>query len=446
MAKQLKSCLLHLGRDSWQIFHDDFDDNELKQFAPSELLDQPKLIAERLTELGWANHPIVIGLSSEWCLAATVSVPSPQLLRKPSAMRYHLEQWIPWTAEEYVCDYIGHQTTAFMVAVRIEPLLGFLQSLEELGLQIVAICPMAILGIAEFVDTQRALPAEASLLWQNGQHVEIFSYQNSKLYSWSRCSSSVDDISRNLKVEAESSGSTKSLVLVDLQPEIVDHLRQQGFEIQTEAEVRLIDTARRMADRIVAGSCEPPFDLRKDELAGVRPTQRLGKEIKRLKLAAAMMLILLTAGLWLRGNGYQESITEVESELATIHAQVFPGKENKGDVRAEIDREFRQLQGTRSVNSGLPDHSDASMVLQRLLTALPADMRYRLPEVQIEEGRISLGGEVRSNTDADKIAGSLRQNGFTVESPKTQRLADNGFSIRLSVRPSVEEKAKKTRR
>jgi hypothetical protein len=69
-----------------------------------------------------------------------------------------------------------------------------------------------------------------------------------------------------------------------------------------------------------------------------------------------------------------------------------------------------------------------------------------LPEIQIEAEHISLGGEVRSNTDADKIADGLRQGGFTVESPKTQRLADKGFSVRLSARPAANTRTAKKNR
>ena len=61
-------------------------------------------------------------------------------------------------------------------------------------------------------------------------------------------------------------------------------------------------------------------------------------------------------------------------------------------------------------------------------------MRFRLPEIRIEQDRVTLGGEVRSNADADKIATALRTHGFTVNPPRTQRLADKGFGVRLQAR------------
>jgi len=39
---------------------------------------------------------------------------------------------------------------------------------------------------------------------------------------------------------------------------------------------------------------------------------------------------------------------------------------------------------------------------------LPTDLRFRLPEIRIEQQRLTLGDEVRSNADADLIAGALR--------------------------------------
>jgi hypothetical protein len=67
-----------------------------------------------------------------------------------------------------------------------------------------------------------------------------------------------------------------------------------------------------------------------------------------------------------------------------------------------------------------------------------------VPEIRIEGGGVYLSGEVRSNADADRIVGALRHLGFEVQPPRTQRLAEQGFTVRVAASQSAANgKAKK---
>jgi hypothetical protein len=435
MAKSAQGCLLHLERDSWRIVACDGTDVSGHQFAPNDLLEQPNFIVETLAGLGLVGQPVVLGLSSAWCLAVTVPVASPQMLRKRTAMRYSLEEWIPWSAEDFVVDYIGHQSSACMVAVRIEPLRSFLRALEELDVTIAVVCPTAILAVSDLLSSAAKLPPNITLAWHHEQHIEVFTINNGRLYRWSRCECSGESIARELDVQAQASDNALPLVLLDVEPELAEDLQRRGLQIEGQRDDNLLETADCIAKSVSIGHQEALLDLKRDELAGIQSIKRFAKQFARLQFAAALILILITAGFWLRGNLYQEAIVDVEAALAEVHMKLFPNKEVPQDVHTSVNREFRQLQGTHTVSSDLPTRVDASAILQNLLSTLPKDLRFRLPEIQIEEGRISLGGEVRSNADADKIAAALRQGGFMVESPKTQRLAEQGFSVRLSAKP-----------
>jgi hypothetical protein len=434
MSQNLQSCLLHLERDSWRIVAGEGTEASGHQFAPSDLLEQPELIVQALSDLDLAGQPVVVGLGSAWCVAVTVPVASPQMLRKRTAMRYLLEEWIPWSAEDFVVDYIGQQSSAFMVAVRLEPLRSFLRALEDLDVTITTVSPTAILAVSDLLNSAAKLPSDITLAWQHDQHIEVFTINHGRLHRWSRCECSGEAVARELQVQAED--NTLPHVFVDIEPELAVELQQRGLKIEGQRDDNLLEAADRIAKSVSIGHQDALLDLKRDELAGTQPTKRFAKEFARLQLATAVVLILIAVGFWLRGNLYQEAIVDVEAELAEIHMKLFPNKEVPPDVVAAVNREFQQLQGTRSISSELPVRADASAVLQNLLSTLPKDLRFRLPEIQIEEGRISLGGEVRSNADADKIAAALRQGGFTVESPKTQRLSDQGFTIRLTAKPS----------
>ena len=68
------------------------------------------------------------------------------------------------------------------------------------------------------------------------------------------------------------------------------------------------------------------------------------------------------------------------------------------------------------------------VALRDLLTRLPADVRYRVLEIRLDQGRFTLEGQVNSHGDADAIAAGLREGGkgraFSVELPRTEQPAD----------------------
>lgn len=441
-----RGCLIQVMPDSWQVFCEEMPDSDCVRFAPAELLAQPEHIAAYLRDHALADAPVVLGLSRDMCLAVTVPVPSPQLLRKRTAMRYHLEEWIPWSAEDYVVDYVGHANKAFLVATTIEPLRAFLKALEELDVVIIAICPTALLVAAEYLSEIRELPDRCLLAWQNSDRFELLAIENRQPTEWISCATTPQELAREVQVLTSRLGETWPVFLLGNDSLVSEQLTQMGLEVQGQAYENPLMAARVFATKIIAGVVEPPLDLKRDELTGTHPTQKFGKQLGRLQLAAAALILLLTAGLWLRGNIYEQALADIEATLAEVYLGLFPGTEVPSNVRAAIDSEFRQLQATRSADSGLPGSNHADRVLQQVLAALPPDLRFRLPEIQIEGDRISLGGEVRANADADKIADSLRQAGFTVEAPKTQRLSEKGFSLRLSAKTSANLKPARQQR
>src|SRR5207248_1647357 len=65
------------------------------------------------------------------------------------------------------------------------------------------------------------------------------------------------------------------------------------------------------------------------------------------------------------------------------------------------------------------------VTLRDLITHLPPDkdLRYRVLEVRLDQGRFTLEGQAAAHGDADSIVASLRRGGaFTVEPPRTEQL------------------------
>jgi hypothetical protein len=365
------------------------------------------------------------------CLAATVDVPTPALLRKAQAMRYHLEGWIPWSAEDYVSDYVAHTSTALMAAVQIGPLKGFIAQLEDLDVSVAAITPMAFLALDEHLQSQPPQPDHV-LLWRHSVGAEMFVIRDAKPLVWRSLMPGAEEYLQALAMAALELPSGTPFLARGL-----DEMTRQGIE-SVGLTVETLDgpvweaAALRSENRLVAGDQEPLINFRRDELAGAKSFQSFGRQLARLKFAAATALLCFCGALWQLGDRYRESAAFAESEAATIFEKTFPKAPVPENVLAALRRAHQVLQGTRGPVKEIPSGPSADLVLEKILATLPTDLRYRVPELRIEGANIYLNGEVRSNADADRIVSVLREQGLQVEPPHTQRLPEQGFSVRVA--------------
>jgi hypothetical protein len=67
------------------------------------------------------------------------------------------------------------------------------------------------------------------------------------------------------------------------------------------------------------------------------------------------------------------------------------------------------------------------------MTFLPADVRFRVYEVRMDDGSFTLEGEARSHGDAELLAASLgKRPGFVVEPPRTEQHLGRGVAFTLN--------------
>ena len=435
--------LLHLEKTAWQL-HGPAASSESTQpkhtFSEGALGEQAPRIIEALTEGGQLGKPLVLGLDANWCLAATIDVSSPKMLRKPQLLHYQLEESIPWSAEEYVSDFFGHRNQAFSVAVRHQELAGLLKMLAAEGIVILAVVPTTLLAVADHLNEENL--ADQVLLWQEGNDVDVVTIRQEQPWRWSRVPADPTEITRHIQLEQLSNTTTATLFSRGLSVKIGAALAQIELEVQELPAVEQCEAASRTSQAILAGQHEPSINLCQGELGGEHHYQVLSKELGRLKIAFALLLISMGAWFGLRSGQYQEESAEVRTQLTKTYKELFPNsKEVPLQVGAALDKEHRQLHGTRAPDSELPHPIAVDLVLEKMLQHLPSNLRFRLPEIRIEQQRLTLGGEVRSNADADKIAAALRSHGFTVDPPRTQRLSDKGFGVRLQAEV-VQDKEK----
>lgn len=442
-----RAWLLLLEPDAWRLVPPDIGDEppQRVEFPPELLREQATAIHEVLVAGGWRAAPLVVGLSVSLCLAATVDVPAPAMLRKRQAMRFHLEGWIPWSAEEFVADLVPHKNSALMVAVRVEPLKELLAGLDQRDASPVALVPTAFLALDRHL-ADRAVPPEHTLLWRHDGQTELFVVRDGRPLAWRHATTrSTDELAQLCSIDSLEQSGEMAWIARGLEPSQLDQLKEQGIDALPADEISWEEAVRLSIDAIAAGQREPLIDLRRDELVGQRPVQAVAPQLRRLKVAAVLAGLAICGALWLRGDQYAESSVDVRQRLTATFEATFPKEPPPERILPAIRHAHALLQGTRGPVKELPTGPSCDQVLQQVLAALPDDLRYRVPEIRIEGSSISLGGEVRSNSDADRIAAALRSAGFEVDSPRTQRLAEQGFAVRLAgqMAPSTKEAAVK---
>ncbi len=439
----ITSCLLHLEMNAWQVFATEpgSKPSERQLVASDQWSTQADKIVKSIRETNTSGKPIVVGLGDDRCLPATLQVASPQMMRKPQLMHYQLEESIPWSAEEYVSDFISHRTQAFSVATRHGNLTRLLKQLEEEGLAIAAVTPLCLLAVADHLK-DKTLPSDHVLFWQFGEHIETVLIRQRMPVAWCKLRASGAEVLqyiRNLKLSVS---QEPALLSRSLNATLLKELEAAGENVASVDEGTLLAAACRSSLLLSTDQEQPLIDLQQGPLKSVNRHQATKREVGWLKIAASILLVCCAVGFWLRSEQYRSAAATVTQELAATYVDLFPEKANSIPARVgpAIEKQLRVLRGTRSPSNDLPKPIPADVVLNQVLTSLPTNLRFRLPEIHIEQDKVSLGAEVRTNADADKLASALRENDFTVSAPRTRRLADRGFGVRLSAQAFTENK------
>jgi hypothetical protein len=143
-------------------------------------------------------------------------------------------------------------------------------------------------------------------------------------------------------------------------------------------------------------------------------------------------LLALTLALGARGYRYSVLADELMGQEAQVFQEIFPNRAVPIVIRSRLESELTQLRGVRGDTKDLPHIPLALPLVAELLEAMPADRRFRLEEIRVEDGQLYLDGEVREHSDAEAIAELLRTRGFKLPSPHTHRLDQKRVSFRIT--------------
>ena len=202
------------------------------------------------------------------------------------------------------------------------------------------------------------------------------------------------------------------------------------IKLRSAAKTDATEHAAQQSARLLEGPDTAWIDLRTDQLAIPHQYEISKRPLAALITATLVLLVSISITTHWRASHYQSITSQyIEQQIDTFRT-AFPEQRvpNTSNIRGRLLSEKRKLtallgqESTRSNDASTPPPSALDQ-LEHLLAGLPSDIRYRILELSIVPDQITINGEARKHSDAERIASSLRSTGhFQVNPPRTDTL------------------------
>jgi type II secretion system protein L len=267
-----------------------------------------------------------------------------------------------------------------------------------------------------------------------GERIDLVTSEELQPACWKFLSSSDSEVGRELERQAIEYGHPLEVVTYRSASQIgtaTTLTSEQDATAPSSDGTNASEVLLSASDKILRGQIDVLVDLKRGPFGRRRGNAALRRYTAALAICATILVVATSAALLYRGHSASHEADQAIARQADVFQQVFPNSKVPVGVLTRLRSELSKLQGLRGDDGSLPSRVSSLVVLERLLKSVPADKRFRLLEVRIEEGRLYLDGETRVHSDAEAIAQQLRAEGFKVSPPKSQRLDDKRVSLRI---------------
>jgi hypothetical protein len=370
-------------------------------------------------------------------------------------MIYELEEYVPIPAEQFTADFLQHDQCRFAGLIDHQKFLPLLDELATDQILVQHIVPLSILVAQNLISQPKNLESGIrSLIWifddeLFGNRIEFFLFTSDGLpLSWQLIDKTPYALRRTLTAEIQARDAdiyVDSICLPDELHQVFETIPrvQLTNNIKTEIETENIlqQAIVRQCITIFARKQKAWWDFSRDQLA-MRGTDRiLGKSIRTLLWGTVAFLSALCLVFFVRGFQYSRFETQFRQEQEKVFREALPEQKIQTGFRNRLESEYKKMSAQRENSAELPQRESVLIPLLKVLQSLPPKVRYRFPEIRIEQNDIRLDGQLQVHGDAEIIATSLEKGGFVVEAPSTQQTGSNGVSVRLTiVRQNTEAK------
>ncbi|MCD0458792.1 type II secretion system protein GspL [Roseiconus lacunae] len=363
----------------------------------------------------------VLALHSNECYGVDAAIPEGVDGRDRTAIRYELERLLPIDAEEFTCDYhvTGDRKQIFAIAIETRRWSVLVDALGAEGFEVVAIVPESLLitqsiitlpelqfpiriGIVQSDGCFETIDVDADKLvirWKSYSSVEL----------WKRCSDFDSERDRGWVIVGRHQAMT-TLANAKSISRPPSHLIGHAVQLACE------------------GKLAPSLNLRCGDLAPEDSLHAIRTPLRWLGLSAVICLLAVWAGSWYRGSRYERELAAIDQQQRQAFKDAFPRQRVPVLLMRTVRNEHARAIGSRGIQSvNLP--ISAAAVLRDLFDSLERagerDARFRVLEMQINDGECSLTVRAASAIQIGILASEMENVGFQVTPPASEQIPPN---------------------
>ncbi len=448
--------IIFIGDDGWRVggMHDDeVHVNRVPVERDAPLESHARAAREQLASMGYDDQPVALALSSSRCLCATFSTGELQRKGRRRAMGFMLEENLPVSIEEVVADYLDtDRDEALGVCSEVDKLREIVEALEKASIPVRHICPTALLSAAYAArmhpDVGGVLLCSVCDEGENAQsQYDWVRLDKQKPTCWRWLADDAEAMREQMASYKNADESPAPVALIGFDHPHGEFARAcDGLECRRLEDVNYYQAAVYYGANLLEESQSPWIDLRRGPLAPSNQYQVYRRPIGALVASVVVLLVSVCGVMQWRGRQYANLRKQYLAQQVTVFKEALrdqrvPPADIKRRMLSER-RKLARLSGEDMENAGKEALKSTSALvhLKDVLENLPANLRYRILEMNIKPDLIRLEGQARSHADADDIAAALREAGiYQVEPPETRALGERGVSFGFIARPLPAE-------
>jgi len=437
---KIDALVLQLNDDQWQLFAMQQETvlekvtSSWPQVDERTKAQQIQNLKTTLTNWGVLQHPTVIIVPDHWCLSSTLTADVNK--RQRQNVLFDFEASWPLSIEEVVADYLPGKQSALGVCAELKKLKPIMQAIDELNLNINAICPKALLALQQHLTASNDTSAN-QYIWADDNAYHWFTVEDRKPAHWQWLSANTKALVLQAQTLALTDNSDLHLKTLDLPLEVANQLKAlpQVTSLQSKNETSILDMALTGAQRIATRKTQPWINLQRPPLVTNTQEHALQRVLSVLLMAVIILGVTLAGSMYWRSTQYQQIAQLNHSKQQQLFEELYPGKRIPPNISSRLSSELRAMLkhvnvlSTTDIKTG---NISALTLLHEALLSLPADLPMQIQEIRLGNNRIDLRGNADQHAQVQTIANSLRTNThLQVDTPQMTRAT--GGKIRYTI-------------
>jgi hypothetical protein len=399
--------------------------------ADAKPADIAAAVSDKLRQEGLTGKPAALGIPSDWCLSASISI--ADLPRNDSkALLFRLEENLPLPAESVVAEFIIHKDSALGVCARVELLAPLVSALEAADVPIQSIFPTALATAAGFARSASHPTCMLLCKELDSPTINLLTLADGNPTHWALVPATQADVKMQLDLLSTELGHIPHIHSIDLEPALVDALMETTAQVIDVESKDGVSLASSFAADVLRGGTKSVVEFRRNQLAAADPLRLYRVWMHRSLVAGIALLLSLTLVFLVRAHRYKQVESASTGEMITAFHQHFPGWETPINVRAIVDSQYRQATGSDRLSStGTSAHDSALTRLHDVLLPLMAEDHVQISRMSFRENAFELAGKLQSYDQLDALSKLAKVDGLVISPPQAHREADGSWTFLL---------------